>query len=290
MKSLKRSLAAVASGAVLLASVSLAAPANAAEVRPVTDSVQTVEKITAKAPGILKKDSAVKKQAAMIGTAKLPGSSTDLIATVSAKDVENSVVATSEKAQSMMTVLHEGQSSAEFALTVPAGYKAQLASDGGIELRASGSRVIIPLIEAPWALDANGKKLPTSYALNGSQITQHVNTAGATFPVVADPSLQWVPYPVIAVWGAEIKVFNTISVALASGGAWVGCNFSKVTGVAAKIVNQICTVVGIGGLAGVVQAVRDTWGSSKLNSTTCYGITVFNPKASLRVMPARDCY
>lgn len=46
-------------------------------------------------------------------------------------------------------------------------------------------------ISAPWATDAHGKSLPTSYSVSGNVITQHVSTAGAAFPVVADPHYTW---------------------------------------------------------------------------------------------------
>lgn len=48
-------------------------------------------------------------------------------------------------------------------------------------------------IEAPWAKDANGKSVPTHYTLDGNQLTQTVDHAGAAYPVVADPtvSLGW---------------------------------------------------------------------------------------------------
>jgi|GEM_PF-6769053 len=43
-------------------------------------------------------------------------------------------------------------------------------------------------IQKPWAVDAAGKDLPTSYTFAGGVLTQKVDTTGATFPVVADPT------------------------------------------------------------------------------------------------------
>jgi hypothetical protein len=50
--------------------------------------------------------------------------------------------------------------------------------------------------QPPWARDAHGKDLATSYTLTDSSgsgyvLTQHVNTGGATFPVTADPHYTW---------------------------------------------------------------------------------------------------
>jgi len=47
-------------------------------------------------------------------------------------------------------------------------------------------------MDAPWAVDANGKSVPTSYTVAGNRITQHVTASPATaFPVVADPHVAW---------------------------------------------------------------------------------------------------
>lgn len=45
----------------------------------------------------------------------------------------------------------------------------------------------IMVIDAPWAVDANGVSLPTSYTVQGTKLIQTVDTAGAAFPVVVDP-------------------------------------------------------------------------------------------------------
>lgn len=42
-------------------------------------------------------------------------------------------------------------------------------------------------IEKPWAVDAAGKQLPTRYEVQGTTLSQIVDTTGATYPVVADP-------------------------------------------------------------------------------------------------------
>ena len=51
------------------------------------------------------------------------------------------------------------------------------------------TRGSVPLgrIHAPWAVDATGRSLPTSYHVRGQTVIQHVDTASAVYPVVADP-------------------------------------------------------------------------------------------------------
>ena len=55
----------------------------------------------------------------------------------------------------------------------------------------SGPTTTLVHIAAPWAKDATGKLLPSSYTLDGTSLTQQVNTAGATYPVIADPQITW---------------------------------------------------------------------------------------------------
>jgi hypothetical protein len=60
--------------------------------------------------------------------------------------------------------------------------------DGSVDvLDASGT--LINFVQRPCAVDATGKQLPTSFSVKGNVLTQRVDTAGARFPVVADPSL-----------------------------------------------------------------------------------------------------
>jgi hypothetical protein len=43
-------------------------------------------------------------------------------------------------------------------------------------------------LAAPWAIDASGRYLPTSYTLAGNELRQHIDYTDAIFPVVADPA------------------------------------------------------------------------------------------------------
>lgn len=120
-------------------------------------------------------------------------------------------------------------------------------------------------IEAPWAVDAAGQSLPTHYEISGSTLTQIVDTRGAAFPVVADPTVQF--------YGPYIQVhLNKAESRLAVGG-YAACAgvLSKSPVPFAKLLQVSCTtvaaigatqlvgnrcisihyVVGVGGPAGV---------------------------------------
>lgn len=76
-------------------------------------------------------------------------------------------------------------------------YKVQLPSAETLQLDPLGGVLVIQngkwvgRFNAPWALDAANRSLPTSYSITSNTITQTVDTTGAQFPVVADPHYTW---------------------------------------------------------------------------------------------------
>jgi len=53
----------------------------------------------------------------------------------------------------------------------------------------NSANIIVGIIDAPWAKDANGNDVDTYYSLSGNTITQVVNfTENNAFPIVADPT------------------------------------------------------------------------------------------------------
>ncbi|MEV6758986.1 hypothetical protein [Streptomyces sp. NPDC051214] len=82
-----------------------------------------------------------------------------------------------------------------FRLDIPQDASITEDGQGGYEItREAGEGVHVPVatIDAPWAKDANGKSVPTSYELDGNDLIQTVETTENTaFPVVADPKMTW---------------------------------------------------------------------------------------------------
>jgi hypothetical protein len=80
-------------------------------------------------------------------------------------------------------------------LDLPDGAHIQPSDDGGYDILegadTDGNMNSLAHIEQPWARDANGRALPTTFSLNGNQLTQRVETKDAVFPVVADPHYTW---------------------------------------------------------------------------------------------------
>lgn len=74
-------------------------------------------------------------------------------------------------------------------------------------------------LAAPWAVDATGAALPTWYEVTDTGVRQHVDTTGAVFPVVADPSWVW--------WVGTIATCVAEVALLFAGGAAVVAKFAK---------------------------------------------------------------
>ncbi|NJC21413.1 hypothetical protein BJ994_000489 [Arthrobacter pigmenti] len=198
-----------------------------------------------------------------------PGSAADAspseVISLSPKDPRNSIVKADDTSQSLITVLHEGTDSAEFTASIPAGYTLSVQPDGSVHLTDEKQGLSFPFIKKPWALDASGKKLITHYTVEGNTLIQHVETENATYPIVADPSVQWVPFPHLALWGYQISMIQVAAAAIAAGGTWVGCTFNKLDGVPGKIVGQICAAVGITTTVNVVKIVSAVANNRSVN-------------------------
>lgn len=97
----------------------------------------------------------------------------------------------------------DAPSSYDFEVRAPDGTEAEHHVDGSITLHRpvavqhDGVRVsaMIATFDAPWAVDANGVNIPTSYSFDGRTLTQKIDLSAVTaFPVVADPKVDWMGY------------------------------------------------------------------------------------------------
>jgi hypothetical protein len=91
----------------------------------------------------------------------------------------------------MMSVLASpaAPTATAYQVALPEGEKLQQDGLGGVLVVKRG--VMVGRFDAPWAVDASNRSLPTAYTVSGDTITQTVDTAGARFPVVADPHYTW---------------------------------------------------------------------------------------------------
>jgi hypothetical protein len=113
-----------------------------------------------------------------------------------------------------------------YELDVPLGGSARLTDNQTVLINeADGS--FHSLVAPPWAKDANGLSVKTSYAVNGSTLTQTVEhrVAGVAYPVVADP---WAGVDLISyfqwtgggdTWAIHVHVTPMAGILWASGPA-----------------------------------------------------------------------
>lgn len=140
------------------------------------------------------------------------------------------------------TVLWDESDPASFEYPLPEGVDAEVQPDGGVMLtravEVEGSADVAEVVggvEPAWAVDADGVAVPTTYVVADGVLTQEVETKGAAFPVVADPT-----------WGfmsaIQIRVrWNRAETATIAGGGW---GASGLTGVCAGAGGAIAGAAG----------------------------------------------
>ncbi|MGW3150885.1 hypothetical protein ACWDG1_40845 [Streptomyces sp. NPDC001177] len=93
-------------------------------------------------------------------------------------------------AVSALVVLKNADAPSEyrFPLNLPEGSSAAVNANGGVTVADKAGRPV-GAFAAPWAFDANGAPVQTSYRLEGGELVQTIQADENTaFPVVADPS------------------------------------------------------------------------------------------------------
>lgn len=150
-------------------------------------------------------------------------------------------------------------------MALPAAASATIEEDGSVLIQSSDGE-FVGGIATPWARDANGGEVPTSFEIDGGTLVQHVDldaVSADAYPVVADPwaghdlvASAWVTsqggsaYNVNAVptsWGEFYRGISTLESHLADLRADLGTNKSKVT---STIINQFYCHVAYGWLGG----------------------------------------
>ncbi|WP_460802284.1 hypothetical protein [Microbacterium sp. GXF6406] len=108
----------------------------------------------------------------------------------------------SDESARLLTVFTDPNASlvSKYSTEIPEGWTAQKRSDGGydivpgailrdgLEKNGISGDFVLATIDAPWAVDANGAEVETSFQLVGNQLQQRVQPdTNTVFPVTADP-------------------------------------------------------------------------------------------------------
>lgn len=201
--------------------------------------------------------------------------------------VDSAVIEHNDGVQ-VMAVLEEGETSTSYELTLPDGVEL-VPSGGGYEFSVveDGVRLDIGSIEAPWAVDANGQQIATSYELVGEELVQHIH-GEAAYPVVADPRLTFGVGVYLNVWGWEINAFNTAIVAAGGAAAIATCALEKVPVALRTLARIACTAVGAPTLAVVYRQIQNIHRNGA-RAGTCYQMRMFPMTTSFYATNTKNC-
>jgi len=128
-----------------------------------------------------------------------------------------------------------------FDMTVPDGAVLRSTGDGGAELVGSDG-ALVSAVAPPWAVDATGVSVPTSYRIEGSTLVQVVDHHNAAYPVVADPN--WKPF-----WNRVSLYFNRAETKTIMNMGWAAAGLSAHCVAAGGGANPIGAAFGVACLA-----------------------------------------
>lgn len=142
------------------------------------------------------------------------------------QDAAISTFATAAGSQSIIKIdSHSAATDYRFALEMPQGATARVLQDGSVDITGSDG-ASLGSVRTPWAYDANGATVSTSFAIDGNTLVQTIqHTPDTAFPVVADPSTAWG----WTLCGASIG-------ALVAGNLLIASKITKLGGVAKVII------------------------------------------------------
>jgi hypothetical protein len=184
--------------ALLVGAAIVAAPATAQASPPAQSPAQRVVAELAAVPNLVGTTAGATLPAGQAVSIQLNGSAGttsrvagNLTVTPNALPYIDAAVKADAAGSSHIVVLKDSAASSNIAFTVTkAGTRLVADPLGGVTLVDEKGKYD-SRISAPWAYDAKGRSLPTSFTVTGNVITQHINTYGASFPVVADPHWTW---------------------------------------------------------------------------------------------------
>ena len=133
-------------------------------------------------------------------------------------DHSTTVLPKSDGSVQIATVIDSASSPSDYTYTFNGaeGSSFRMEDDGSVSLIGADGKWLGG-VAAPWAKDANGNNLPTSYSIDGNKLTQHVSFDSTTaFPVVADPwwagnlidHTEWADD--LWEWSPTLKVYPTL--------------------------------------------------------------------------------
>ncbi|MFZ4843313.1 hypothetical protein [Mycetocola saprophilus] len=180
----------------------------------------------------------------------------------------------------VLSVLNEGETSATFGISLPFGSTLR---QQGRQIEAvtevDGAVIAFATFEAPWAVDARGALVPTTYSIESGNVVQRIESKNATYPVVVDPkvSAQVVgpggPGVFLSLKGIEIIGFGGLAYSILAVGPAAACTLAKIPQALAAIVRLLCTFVAPATVYDVFARLQE--GTKNVAPNACYRARIF---------------
>lgn len=208
---------------------------------------------------------------------------------ITTESAVDSAMVRDEQGFQVMAVLRDGATRTSYDLTLPEGVEL-VPADGGYDLVAAGdvANLVLGTIEEPWAVDADGRDVATSYEVDGGQLVQHIH-GEVTYPVVVDPKVTLGVGVYLNAWGAEWNALRGMIVA-AGGAVVVGaCVIVNIPNPWAAVLKLACGTVGASNLKNFTRWVRDAVSGAGMRATTCYQTRIFPNRPGFAAVNAKNC-
>ena len=197
----------------------------------------------------------------------------------------------------IMSQLKKGESDATFTVELPANTSLESDNNGFLIVGdAGGTKLVLGAIETPWAVDADGTMLPTHYTLNGSQLTQHVQTQGARYPIVADPTITFGlwnasdgPGTYWNMTGAQAKSLAAATSAVFALSVAGGCVAAGKIPKVGFIVQGVCGFLGVPSLQSMWSGIMTIIANTSMNNSSCYQIKILPAGHGFFNVDAANC-
>jgi hypothetical protein len=276
MKFIRGTIAIAATFAVILAGsqVANASPDTAAVVSKAL-AARGPEAIGSARPGVQVQDA----------TKSVTVSSAGVAQTIAAKDRRNSVVRALPDGGQVITVLRSG-TSARYDLGLAPGWRLQQAG-AGYQLTKPGTD-LVGVVEAPWAVDADGRPVKTWYETSaGNELVQYVDPAGARYPITMDPKLTFGRGVYFNLTGAEAQLVLAALIAVGGGGAYLTCKgIARLPSTVQKWVKLICDVAPALSIGGIFNTIKSL---GQLNPNACYQKRIVPNNGKWKIVAMKNC-
>ena len=158
-------------------------------------------------------------------------------------------------------VVNSVESATEFRFNnaVPVNHSVVTQEDGSVNFLDKDDNIVSG-ISTPWAFDANGVEVPTSFTLDGTTLVQKIEHQGFDYPIIADPNWWKIIKGAAAASVGAVAIGMTFS---ACAGTVIGCLSMGVTPSTSFIVTY--------GVTNLIEGIREPSPPPRPRSTVTPG-------------------